>query len=464
MNKRSVYVLMALALPALVVGGIILLVIILFAAAAQPTGWIFGGAEPNHTPDAHRPPGGAPNLWTPTPIPPPCFVTPSPVAVTATPASVPTPEPGETPGPTPTGETLYLPTPTPCPLEFMATPNPGYPPVGAGNQGYFDIRQGRIGLAKVQGILSHYPQYPLGANGLPVPGSSATGPNPLTEVAQNVVDFQTRYGINGGFALAFFVQESGLCTTGISPSAIECGNILWTASGKCVTHNIVGNHDFCGYASWSDAVEAWFILMAGYYLPNGLTTVAAIVNTYAPCSDNGGCDFVNTYIGNVDTLVTQWGVAQIDTSDLANTSPHGTPFRTGRNGYWVTQDYGCTDFPEFRDQQCASATGGTKPWFHRGIDIVSKSDPTVIATISGVVTFAGWGDDGFGNRVYVKQGPYLVIYPHLSRVLVGSGAQVQWGQPIGVQGSTGYSTGDHLHYEIHVNGAWIDPVPYLQKP
>jgi len=140
--------------------------------------------------------------------------------------------------------------------------------------------------------------------------------------------------------------------------------------------------------------------------------------------------------------------------------PHGSPFHSP---YWVTQPFGCTDFPEFTNQACAIATGGAAPWFHRGYDMVSMGDKTVYATIDGACIVAGWQDDGFGIRVFVKSGPFLVIYPHMSRVLVSPGQLIQWGQPLGVEGSTGYSTGSHLHYEIHVNGAWVNPVPYLER-
>ena len=144
----------------------------------------------------------------------------------------------------------------------------------------------------------------------------------------------------------------------------------------------------------------------------------------------------------------------------ANYGPHGSPFHAP---FWVTQPFGCTDFPEFKDQACAISTGGEAPWFHRGYDMVSKGDKTVYSTMDGTVTFAGFQSDGFGIRVYVEAGPFLVIYPHLSRTLVTAGRSIRWGDPLGTEGSTGYSTGEHLHYEIHINGAWVNPVPYLNR-
>lgn len=140
--------------------------------------------------------------------------------------------------------------------------------------------------------------------------------------------------------------------------------------------------------------------------------------------------------------------------------PHGSPFRAE---YVFTQAYGCTDFPEFRDQACNLASGGRTPWFHRGVDMVSLGNKTVYSTTEGQVEYAGWASDGFGIRVYVRAGEFLVIFPHLSQALVAAGQVVRWGQPVGIEGSTGYSTGSHLHYEIHINGAWVDSTPYLYR-
>ena len=140
--------------------------------------------------------------------------------------------------------------------------------------------------------------------------------------------------------------------------------------------------------------------------------------------------------------------------------PRGSPYRAK---YVFTQAYGCTDFPEFKDQVCAASTGGRLPWFHRGVDLVSLGEKTIYSTIEGQVIFAGWADDGFGYRVYLSQPPWLVIYPHLSRVLVAPGQNIPWGVAIGVEGSTGYSTGSHLHYEVHINGAWVDSTPFLTR-
>ncbi len=76
----------------------------------------------------------------------------------------------------------------------------------------------------------------------------------------------------------------------------------------------------------------------------------------------------------------------------------------------------------------------------------------------GVVEFAGW-QNGFGNVVYVKHtnASHVTVYAHLSRIDVQKGQRVEQGDGIGAVGSTGWSTGPHLHFEFRVNGVHQDP-------
>jgi murein DD-endopeptidase MepM/ murein hydrolase activator NlpD len=80
-----------------------------------------------------------------------------------------------------------------------------------------------------------------------------------------------------------------------------------------------------------------------------------------------------------------------------------------------------------------------------------------------VVVVAGFAPDGYGNRVVVAHGAgERTLYAHLSRVLVHDGAAVAQGATIGRVGSTGFSTGPHLHFEVRVRGAAIDPAGALR--
>jgi len=103
-------------------------------------------------------------------------------------------------------------------------------------------------------------------------------------------------------------------------------------------------------------------------------------------------------------------------------------------------------------------------WYHPGIDIPNKSLPAIIASDGGVVTVAGWPDNfGYGNRVVLDHGNgYQTLYAHLSNIYVTVGQKVSRGQTIGQMGSTGRSTGPHLHFEIRYKGIAVNPLAILK--
>jgi murein DD-endopeptidase MepM/ murein hydrolase activator NlpD len=109
------------------------------------------------------------------------------------------------------------------------------------------------------------------------------------------------------------------------------------------------------------------------------------------------------------------------------------------------------------------------PWgargatWHPGLDFPAPSGAPVSAARAGRVVTAGFVPDGYGNRIVLDHGfGQQTLYAHLSAVLVRPGAQVGSGALIGRVGSTGFSTGPHLHFEIRVRGAAIDPAPALR--
>ena len=103
-------------------------------------------------------------------------------------------------------------------------------------------------------------------------------------------------------------------------------------------------------------------------------------------------------------------------------------------------------------------------WYHPGIDIPNKSAPGIAASDGGIAVVAGWPDgQGYGNRVVIDhQNGYQSLYAHLSNVYVSAGQNVTRGQIIGQMGSTGRSTGTHLHFEIHYKGVPINPLAILK--
>jgi murein DD-endopeptidase MepM/ murein hydrolase activator NlpD len=99
--------------------------------------------------------------------------------------------------------------------------------------------------------------------------------------------------------------------------------------------------------------------------------------------------------------------------------------------------------------------------FHPGIDFKGNKGDDARCTANGRVVFAGWSG-GYGNCVRIAHANnYETLYGHLSRISVNVGQDVTVGQKIGEVGSTGRSTGTHLHYEIRKNGKAINPISYL---
>lgn len=98
---------------------------------------------------------------------------------------------------------------------------------------------------------------------------------------------------------------------------------------------------------------------------------------------------------------------------------------------------------------------------HAGLDVSAGSGTPIYATKGGTVLFAGWRD-GYGNTVMIlHDGGIVSLYAHQSRIAASNGESVSGGDLIGYVGSTGWSTGPHLHFEIRVDGAAVDPRPYL---
>lgn len=102
--------------------------------------------------------------------------------------------------------------------------------------------------------------------------------------------------------------------------------------------------------------------------------------------------------------------------------------------------------------------------FHTGIDMAEPENSPIIAAAAGVVVLTGFDPGGYGNFVVILHaGGLESLYGHMNQVGVEKGQQVAQGQPIGLEGSTGNSTGPHLHFEIRANGTPLDPAIYLPQ-
>ncbi len=101
--------------------------------------------------------------------------------------------------------------------------------------------------------------------------------------------------------------------------------------------------------------------------------------------------------------------------------------------------------------------------FHKGVDISAPAGTAVRVTADGIVVFAGF-DGGYGRLVVVNHGSGIqTAYAHLSRFFAHVGDEVRRGDVIGAVGTTGRSTGPHLHYEVRIGGGPVNPYRYLAK-
>lgn len=135
------------------------------------------------------------------------------------------------------------------------------------------------------------------------------------------------------------------------------------------------------------------------------------------------------------------------TSIFSSNPPAGSPVRSSTRLQWPTSGYRITQYYH---------------WGHHGLDIGLPTGNPIYAAESGVVTRAGWFS-GYGNCVDINHGNGMVTrYGHASKIYVQVGQRVSRGQTVAAIGSTGWSTGPHLHFEVMINGVKYNPLSYIR--
>ena len=120
---------------------------------------------------------------------------------------------------------------------------------------------------------------------------------------------------------------------------------------------------------------------------------------------------------------------------------------------WVSSHFGYRNETVFSDHE---------PYFHRGIDIASVEGSPVLASADGKVVWTGYDERGYGKLVVLDHGYGLrTYYAHLSQIKIEIGKSVKKGETIALVGSTGRSTGPHLHYEVRIFGEPVNPDNYI---
>lgn len=130
------------------------------------------------------------------------------------------------------------------------------------------------------------------------------------------------------------------------------------------------------------------------------------------------------------------------------TSLSGLPVEKG----WISSHFGQRNDP---------FTG--QPAMHKGIDVAGKEGSNIVAVAGGVVTYAG-SRSGYGQMVEISHGDgFITRYAHNKQIMVEPGDVVRKSQPIALMGSSGRSTGAHVHYEVYKHGRPVDPSSYVRR-
>ncbi len=150
-------------------------------------------------------------------------------------------------------------------------------------------------------------------------------------------------------------------------------------------------------------------------------------------------------------------VASTDGADqyMAAVGPAMRPLLSTFNAIWPTAGQITTYFGE---------RGGFSPRGHSGVDIAGPQGTPVVGADAGEVLKAYWNSEGYGGLVVIAhRSGYETWYGHLARFDVDVGEQVRRGQQIALMGSTGLSTGSHLHFEVRQDGQLCDPLAFLNE-
>ena len=190
------------------------------------------------------------------------------------------------------------------------------------------------------------------------------------------------------------------------------------------------------------------MLASGEVAPDVIARLGYTENLSPHAAKGGPFDSASQADPTFKSLFTSW--KKLDNlTEGAIAVPSDKPVKTAE----FTSGYGIRSDP-FR--------GGAAR--HAGIDLAAPIGTPIYATADGIVSDAGYNNGGYGNLIKLDHGRGIETrYGHLSAILVTSGQRVARGQLIGRMGSTGRSTGSHLHYEVRIDGRAVNPIPFMKS-
>lgn len=197
-----------------------------------------------------------------------------------------------------------------------------------------------------------------------------------------------------------------------------------------------------------DALEAEFEAQEAAFLEE----IAAMELEYSAAKQAEWEAYMATYVAPTTetTTAASGSSSTTTTTTTTTTASSGATWLVPCSYISITSPFG---------YRVAPTTGAST--YHQGVDLDTGTGWTVVASRAGRVTVAGYGSAA-GNYVKIDhQDGFSSIYMHLSSYCVSSGQLVSAGQTIGYTGSTGVSTGDHLHFGIALNGVYVNPCNYV---
>lgn len=204
------------------------------------------------------------------------------------------------------------------------------------------------------------------------------------------------------------------------------------------------------YESLDKGIDAMASNLYRLYINQGLFAIDQIGQKYAPIGvENDPTNLNKHWVPTVTSLAAQLGGLSMNCK-VVGTGEFVMPTASGMN---INSPFGYRTHP---------ISGEWK--LHAGLDFDCNYGDPIVAAQNGKVVVTS-GKTGFGNHVIIDHGDKYTLYAHLSSIGVGLTDVVAAGQPIGNCGSTGASTGPHLHFEVQqfLYGGWVDPYPFFQN-
>lgn len=205
---------------------------------------------------------------------------------------------------------------------------------------------------------------------------------------------------------------------------------------------------FFVYGSLEEGIDAMASNLYRLYISQGLYTIEEIGSKYAPIGVANDPNNMNVHwVPNVSKMISQFGGLILNCSLVGFESGFSSPLQVMD----ITSHYGVRVHP---------ITGDVK--HHAGIDFRCNIGAPIMAAMTGIVEVSTY-HDGWGNYVKINHGDKSTLYAHMTETYVKAGNSVSQGMQIGTCGSTGASTGAHLHLELYVGSSHIDPLPYFSN-